>query len=222
MSEDKTVPSSLPALENTLHENDNDGEQPAGATTVEGEETKSRGGSLEKTVRMIAAISVAVSAVVATWQFFENANNAKRERSVGFLEQWQSKGYRDAYARLSASVESVIATQPPLPSNIDQATLYMARNGLGDLTVRWLRSEQISYEGNWEKDLDSLFDFYSEVEFCLSAKLCNAEILQDYFSLNVRDFWSYFLSYSQGRREQYYPEYGLRVEALVERFEDLK
>lgn len=73
-----------------------------------------------------------------------------------------------------------------------------------------------------EEDVDRLTLFFGQMETCISADLCNAEVLEAFFGSEARSFWQYFQGYAQLRREDNYAEYGAAVTDLVDRFEDMK
>lgn len=169
---------------------------------------------IEKVTRIAAAVAVAGSALLATWQYYESGTTERRERSIRFLDTWQKGEERLAYSRLSRAVASVVS-QNPLPAEMEGESLRLAQLGLGSMTLGQLADDTISYDGTWHEDVDLVVQFYSEMEYCITAKLCDVALLDSYFESSADGFWSYFQTFAEERRAQFFPQYGLAVENLI-------
>jgi hypothetical protein len=174
----------------------------------------------EQIVRILAAIAVSFSAILAAWQFWESKLDEKRERSLAILNQWQAGPEREAYRRLAEAVTTTIGETGPLPSGLAPEAYSLAVNGLGNMTMDRLASGGVGYDGDWRVDVDALVDFYSTMEFCMNAGLCDDAILRTYFAPSVTSFWGYFAPFAETKRRQHYPQYGVEIDKLIERFTD--
>ena len=169
----------------------------------------------EAYVRIFGVVAVSVSAAVAVWQFIDQNIAARKERSIAFMELWQDSDARAAYGRLAAHVETAVAQVDPLPANIDEAAVRLAKRGIGARLIAQLDNGLIADAETWRADFDRLVDFYSEVEFCLSARLCHKGLIVDYFGAEVTSFWDYYSDAARLRRETYYPTWADGVDRLV-------
>ena len=172
----------------------------------------------ESTLRMVSILAVTVSAATASWQYLESRLEKKREKSVDFIQSWQDAEERDAYARLQKAVEPLVEKMGPVDQNASPEDALNKKLGAGCwlVTVGTYDANQV-YE-TWEADVDSLVQFYSQIDFCVEAELCEPKILTQYFEREVVTFWEYFRPYAMYRRDNFYPDYGDAIDGLVTTF----
>lgn len=173
---------------------------------------------IESLLRMASLIAISISVVLTALQYYENRLDGKKERSMEFMTEWQKSEERDAYARLGRALEVFIQAAGPIPDNIEPAALDAIKNKIGgDLIRSWRRSQTSVYDER-SQDIESIFDFYSDIEFCIRANLCDKALLEDYFAAEVESFWLYFRAYAEKQRGEFYPSFGEPVEALIKEF----
>lgn len=176
-------------------------------------------GLIEQVARISASLGVAGAAIFGVIEYISSNEDIRRERSLGFVESWQDGGHIDRYTRIQTYVETQLKTSTlplqSLPAEI-QARAYQ---NLGYNWVVDLRSTDEPEAKTIEADIDRLTLFFAQMDICISAELCNADVLRAYFSSEVTTFWQYFQGYAQLRQEANYQGYGSQVTALVARFQ---
>lgn len=188
------------------------------ATEAKSERGTSRLETVERVFRIASLLAISASSVLAAYQFYQGRIDDQKENSVALMSSWQDSEEREAFARLSEKLQERLASLPDLPGQVTPAAMRAVKFRIGDALVDdWTNG--VGYE-DWEDDVDSLFNFYSEVEFCIRAELCYAPLLKSYFGEDVVSFWEYFRPYAEDRRLSYYPKYGLAVDQLVDDWEN--
>lgn len=174
---------------------------------------------LERLIRSSASLGVVVAAGLGVWQYYEANQEVKRERALEIVKDWNNSGYIDRFSKLQEFVETRVSTTRMPPAEIGEAAMRVA---LGNLGYGWsqelLAQDQDSSARAVLRDIDRLTLFFAQMEICVQAKLCDAEVLHAYFSTEVSSFWAYFQGYARLRREANYSRYGDPVDRLLERF----
>jgi hypothetical protein len=185
---------------------------------IEPSEVKGLWGWVEQTARIAASIGVAGAAIVGVFEYMSANEDVRRERALTIVQDWQEDGQIDRYTRLQSFVEAKLETTDALPADMPPELLARAYQNLGYNWMVDLRGAETASAASIENDVDRLTLFFSQMETCISADLCNAEVLRAYFGSEARSFWQYFQGYAQLRRENNYPAYGAPVTALISRF----
>lgn len=173
---------------------------------------------VESAFRVLSLIAIAISAMVSALNFYQGYLDKKKERSVALMSAWQSSGERDTYARLGEALIPVIRSAGPIPSNLPQQARHLARRQIGVKLIEELEAGDKAVFEEVASQIDKIFLFFSEVEFCLRANLCDENLLKEYFKADVIVFWDYFQAYATGKRAGLYPTYGEAVETLAINF----
>lgn len=170
---------------------------------------------VESVFRIGSLAAISASAVLAAFQFYQERLDTRKERSSDLMLMWQTGDARDAYARLRGAVEIALTEQGPIPANIPMTAFDDIKYNIGQtLIVNW-QSGVDSEFAKWSNDVDMVNEFYTEVEFCIRAELCDETLLKAYFAEEVASFWDYFKYFADFQREGLYPNYGASVEKLV-------
>jgi len=172
---------------------------------------------VESVFRMASLLAISASVVLTAFQFYQGRIDEQKERSVDLMNTWQTSRERDAFARLSAALEERLALLPEISGQPTPAAMRALKFRIGELLVQeW--SAGAGYAG-WDEDVDSIFNFYSEVEFCIRAGLCDETLLKSYFGDDAISFWEYFRAFAEARRGSFYPDYGAALDAFVKDLE---
>lgn len=172
-----------------------------------------------KMVSIIANIAVIVVAFLAYQQYSDANDDLKRSRSLGFVDEWASKGYATAYGELSTFVEERRRQGDTFPANLDPQAFALAKYNLGEKWSGEISSQSTERDKVLAKHLDSIIQFFSRMSTCEAAKLCDRTVLMSYFDPELLTFWDYFVAYAALRRESGYLGYGSKVAALVAVFQ---
>ncbi len=175
---------------------------------------------IESVFRIGSLAAISASAVLAAFQFYQERLDTRKERSTDLMSVWQSGDARDAYARLRGAVEIALTEQGPIPANIPITAFDDIKYNIGQtLITNWQGGADGEF-ARWSNDVDKVYEFYTEVEFCIRAELCEETLLKAYFAEEVASFWDYFEYFADFQREGLYPNYGASVEKLVTVFND--
>jgi hypothetical protein len=204
-------------------ENSEGVEAPLGGRSVAvkpGGDTPKRLQSLESVFRIVSLAAISASAVIAAYQFYLERVDAKREQSRNLMLSWQSADARESYALLRGELEEALEDQGPIPANIPETAFDDIKYNIGRTIVENWRSGPEDEYVTWSQHVNKVYEFYTEVEFCIQAKLCVEDLLKAYFAEEVVSFWDYFEYFAESQREALYPNYGCSVESLVYQFNE--
>lgn len=174
----------------------------------------------EQVMRIAASLGVATAAILAVIEYSNANEDNRRERALEIVRDWQTEANTDRYTAVQEFVEAKV-TEPALQASLGQLSeraLADAQTNLGRAWTTTLRNSSEPAEQALERDIDRLMLFFAQMEICISSQLCNAEVLQAYFELEVSSFWKYFKGYAELRQDANYEGYGEPVERLVTRF----
>ncbi|MEM6658372.1 MAG: hypothetical protein AAF625_09810 [Pseudomonadota bacterium] len=175
---------------------------------------------VESSLRMASLVAISLSVVLAAWQYYEKRLDEKKERSTRLMQEWQTSDERRNYEWLGQELEKVLAAGRSVSESAQEDEIEKLKSEIGDHVINTWRFGETADFDKGTAAIDSLFVFYSEVEFCIRAQLCDEILLQDYFATEVINFWQYFRTYAEDQRGQFYPNYGKPTENLVALFQD--
>lgn len=169
---------------------------------------------VERILRLVSIICITLSAVLAAWQYVAAQDKETRAQSLVYIGQWQSGTEKDAFAALQRALEPLVASAPALPLSASDDELRQFKGQIGMmLMVDLLQDREAT--GLTLQEIDRLVDFYSQIQFCIEARICNRALLIEYFGTDIRAFWDYLAPFAEYRRGQHYPHYARAVEALA-------
>lgn len=168
---------------------------------------------VESLFRMASLLAITASVVLAVFQFYQNGVANRKEASVDLMTRWQGSDERDALARLSADLEQQLETLGVINGQVTPAAMLALKAQIGQTLIEEWKSDPEAQSRL--DDIDALFNFYSEVEFCIRAELCQAPLLHDYFGTEATGFWEYFRPYAVAKQNSFFPHYGKELEAFV-------
>lgn len=178
--------------------------------------TSRRLDKLESVLRSASLVAISISVMLAAFQYYQSRVDERKERSVALMNSWRGSEERVAYYRLSEALELRLEASGPLVANVTPAALVQIKYNIGEALIEAWSTGEGGYDG-WYGDIDSIFDYFSEVEFCIQAGLCDESLLLSYFGREASDFWEYFQSFAVDRRATYFPDYGASLQSFVER-----
>jgi hypothetical protein len=169
---------------------------------------------IESVFRIASLLAISGSAMLAAFQFYQGRIDDRKEGSVDLINRWQSSDAREAYAQLNSALEARLGQTGPITANASLGNAAELNSSLGRIVLQeWSGGEDAPED--WARDVDTVFNFYSEVEFCIRSDLCDAPLLTSYFGDEAISFWEYFQWYAEQKRKTFYPDYGMALENLV-------
>jgi len=173
---------------------------------------------VERILRLISILGVTASALLAAWQYVESQSREKRNHSLGYIVRWQEGDEIDAFARLQRTLEPMVKAAGAAPAGGETVLrLHKARIGQ-QLAIEVASRSQPGNPSELARDIDIIVDFYSRLEFCITARICDDTLLRSYFAADLAAFWDYLAPYAQYRRKNHYPRYAEAIESLNARF----
>jgi hypothetical protein len=201
-------------------EENEEGLPPGGrsAALAKSDRPTSRFERIESVFRMVSLVAITASVMLTAFQFYKVGVDGRKERSVALMSSWQGSDEREAFARISAALEERLESLSEIRGQVTPAAMKELKFLIGEALIEdWATAE--NYD-DWAADVDSIFNFYSEVEFCIRAELCDEALLKSYFGDEAVSFWEYFRGFAEDRRESFYPDYGVALEQFVIAFGD--
>lgn len=176
---------------------------------------------IERVFRIAGFMGVTASAMLASWQYVESQAKEARAQSLGYIVQWQTGPQKEAFLRIRQRLHDLAETRQFTAQSGSAEHMRAAQIMIGHRIVQIAQSERnLDQPYNLDRDIETLVDFYSQLEFCIRANICEADLLRDYFSSDVNDFWSYMEPYAMYRRDNLYPKFGEAVASLNDQFTD--
>lgn len=170
----------------------------------------------ERLTRILASLGVAAAAIITALQYVGANDGVRSERSFEIVKLWQEEELDQDFTAVQVFVEERVNTVGSGLQRLKGAARKHAMNNLGNTWLVQNRASPTPVE--IEPHLDRLTLFFSQIEICIEARLCDSDVLQRYFFSEVDSFWSYFSAYAELRRDAGYPQYGVSVDKLVQRF----
>lgn len=172
---------------------------------------------LERLLKAAGSLGVALAAGIAVMQYIAANHEQRSERSLDLVKAWQEQELDKDFEAVRVFVEPRHSASGGSIAAFSGEMLAAARV---NLARTWLLQNRASETPvAIEPSLDNLTLFFSQMEVCIRANLCDETVLRLYFASEVLSFWAYFEAYALLRREANYEAYGESVDALVARFE---
>ena len=173
---------------------------------------------LESGVRIFANLAIAIAALVGVWQYIEVNRELKRERSLEYVRTWENGSWIEQYAELQNFLEDRIIEAGPLASQVaslpPEAQRVALRN-FGERLSTKLHNGEFEGSDNVENTIHRITLYFGQIGICVSASLCDKQVIQAYLGDEIVSFWTYFEGYAIFRRNNNYANYGYAVNDLV-------
>lgn len=176
---------------------------------------------IERFFRIAGFMGVTVSAMLASWQYLESQAKEARAQSLGYIVQWQTGPEKEAFLRIRQRLHDLTETNDVVANSDSPEDMRQAQITIGHFLIEAALNERNQVQPySLDRDIETLVDFYSQLEFCIRADICESDILKEYFSNDVNSFWSYMQPYARHRRANLYPTFGNAVASLNAQFTD--
>lgn len=173
---------------------------------------------LDKSARFFGSLGVAAAALIAAAEYVNSNSDKRSERSLEIVRSWQKDGVDQQYNKVRDFVaERFQPMRPVIAALPNDAARAAAFPNLGQTWLEQARAE-LDPQGI-EDSVDKLILFFSQMEVCITAGLCDTRVLRLYFHAEVSSFWQYFSLYADDRQQEGYDDYGSQVERLLTRFD---
>lgn len=162
---------------------------------------------LAPVIKIFAVIAVAFAGL----EYVERVNASRVERSLGEVEQWDSGGYRGAYQQVNALIWPLFSAQAEYISSLTQEQQELFYSNIGER----ITGQDNKFDDPADLLVDDLFYFFDRASLCAEQRICDDGVLKAFIGSDVADFWRYFSSYAERRRDAGYGQYGVWTERLA-------
>ena len=157
----------------------------------------------------IAAVILKVVTVLAlTFGLFEydrQKADARVTESLSLVQEWETGGYQDAYARVNDLLLPQYQQAAPLLTSMSEADKGIALANIGEAITG---NDDHAYMSDADRNVDKVFHFFERAAICADETICDYPVLKTFFGSEASSFWVYFSRYAESRQADGYAGYG--------------
>lgn len=155
-------------------------------------------------------ILFSISLLIGYSEYSISQNDKKIEASLQLVSQWEDKGYYEDYHLIELKIES-LRTEAYVGLQ-DQRDDLIADNQI----INFVQNSLYSSLSNVEKrKFERLIYFYNKVGLCIKNKICDDNLLIEFFGHTASVIWLYFKPEIYLRRDNI-PNYAVYAEFFSE------
>lgn len=146
--------------------------------------------------KWLAIISVITAAVFGLIEYLEHKEKVRVERSLSYVERFNSSSYTEFRNSLSDVVEQESAK---IISTLSDSSLSAEEvsQRYNKLIIDMIRDNKL------EAKLRQLFDFHEEVVLCATSALCDEFVIRSFFATNAKQLFKAFYPYVCDQRTKW-------------------
>ena len=158
----------------------------------------------------IAALILKLVTVLAlTFGLFEydrQKADTRVTQSLDLVQEWQSGGTRDAYARINDLLLPLYEQNAAAIAAVgkDAGAKALIYGNIGETVTG--RDDVFSSPA--DHDVDTVFQFFDRAALCADQTICDYGVLKTFFAAESDTFWQYFATYAGRRQADGYAGYG--------------
>ncbi len=158
----------------------------------------------------IAALILKIITVLAlTFGLFEydrQKADARVTQSLDLVQEWESGGYRDAYARINDLLLPIYEQNASSIAAVgkDQDARALIYGNIGETVT----GKDDAFSSQPDHDADMVFQFFDRAALCADQTICDYDVLRTFFAAESESFWLYFAKYAERRQLDGYAGYG--------------
>jgi hypothetical protein len=165
--------------------------------------------TLHQVDEVAAVILKLVTVLALTFGLFEydrQKADGRVTQSLQLVQEWESGGYQDAYARINDMLLPVYQQNADAIAAVgdnaaDRELLY---GNIGEAVT----GKDDAFISEPDKDVDKVFHFFERAAICSDEAICDYPVLKTFFGSEASSFWLYFGKYAERRQADGYPGYG--------------
>lgn len=173
--------------------------------------------SLHRVDEIAAVILKLVTVLALTFGLFEydrQKADARVTQSLNLVQEWESGGYQDAYARINDVLlplyqQNADAIAAVGDNAAERALLY---GNIGEAAT----GKDDNFVSEADRDADKVFHFFERAAICANEAICDYPVLKTFFGSEASSFWLYFGRYAERRQGDGYAGYGEWTRRFVE------
>lgn len=159
-------------------------------------------------------ILLVAGALFSAYQYLENKEEKRVERTLQLVDAWERAEYQDAQRAISERLDGLNAKYAGLlgkaPSAADRS-VYVEQIGLEAMTAEGGDMPPADFRAAFDRTLY----FLNRVAFCVEGKLCSRAMTDGYFGDFALSFWQYFKGYIEKERKAGSASLAAPLEAYV-------
>lgn len=169
--------------------------------------------ALDEVLSPLSKIVIFVTILLGGFQYFQNQHEARVERTMSLISEWNESGLRDVYDDLNAAIWPLYS-----PASEQIETLVRAGANRGDLLANI--GEKVTDQGTGlapgaDRHVERLFEYFERAAVCSNEHLCDYEVFELFLGNEFRSFWQYFSSFAKRKDASGYSGYGEWTERLA-------
>ncbi|MEQ1770891.1 MAG: hypothetical protein ABL879_13725 [Devosia sp.] len=167
-------------------------------------------GALHRTDEVFAVLLKIVTIGALLFGLFEydrQKADARVSQSLDLVEQWDTQGFQDAYARINDQLGPLYAANAETIASLDgdPAALALIYGNMGER----ITGRDNSFIAQTDRDVDKVFSYFERAALCADQTICDYPVLKTFFGSEAQSFWLYFARYAERRQQAGYAGYGL-------------
>jgi hypothetical protein len=164
-----------------------------------------------------ALILKIVTVLALTFGLFEydrQKADARVTQSLDMVQEWESGGYRDAYARINDLLLPIYEQNASAIAAVgkDADARALIYGNIGETVTG--RDDVFSSPA--DHDVDLVFQFFDRAALCADQTICDYGVLRTFFAAESESFWLYFARYAGHRQADGYAGYGAWTHKFVD------
>jgi hypothetical protein len=165
-------------------------------------------------IGLAVRVLLVAGALFSAYQYLENKEEKRVERTLQLVEAWERAEYQDAQRAISERLDGLNAKYAGLlgknPSAADRS-VYVEQIGLEAMTAEGGDMPPADFRAAFDRTLY----FLNRVAFCVEGKLCSRAMTDGYFGDFALSFWQYFKGYIEKERKAGSASLAAPLEAYV-------
>lgn len=155
-----------------------------------------------------------VGALFSGYQYLENKEADRVERTLQLVELWEKQEYQDAQRAVSERLDALNAKYAsllgasPTPS---ERQVYMERIGSEAMTETGGTQPLADFRAAFDRTLY----FLNRMSFCVEGGLCSRSVVDEYFGDFALSFWTYFRGHILAERKTGSATFGAPLEKYI-------
>ena len=149
---------------------------------------------------LIIRIVLILGGLFSVWQYLENEEEQRVERTLQLVSLWERNEYQDAQQAIESRLDALNTRYANMlgasPTDAERA-VFMEQVGAEAMT----ESGGNMPLDEFRRHFNRMLYFLNRMSFCVDGNLCSATMVDGYFGEFAISFWDYFRGYiAQERR----------------------
>ena len=145
-------------------------------------------------LNFLSTAVIAITALVAWWEYQAANERAAIQRSFEMIEQWEDDGYRAAFSNVSKQIHSL---RQEAMDQLDD----MPDDEREELALNYVKRALSDTASPNNGDIRLVIYFFNKIALCESQSLCQSELLERYFHHSASRFLQYVAGFIENEKQ---------------------